>query len=132
MLAAAWQPFPAWVALAYNALRALFPSGRSDSGDATTRAALRWVRRAYIGTGALCALAHLAVLLAVALRRARVIPLWAAWSMAASSPLLISAFALPNRVGGVGLGVAAASVVLLIIGSLPAARAMAAARTAEA
>ncbi|GJE93616.1 hypothetical protein PsYK624_097760 [Phanerochaete sordida] len=67
LLAAAWQPFPLWVALAYNALRLLFPGARSAAGaDATTRAALRWVRRAYTGAGALCALAHLGVLLAVA------------------------------------------------------------------
>jgi hypothetical protein len=58
------------------------------------------------------------VLLGVALRRGRVIPGWAAWSMIASSPLTIAAFALPGSpraTGGVALS-------LLVLGSLPAAR----------
>jgi hypothetical protein len=61
------------------------------------------------------------VLLGVALRRARVLPGWAAWAMIASSPLTIAAFVLPGSpraTGGVALG-------LLVAGSLPAARAMA-------
>jgi hypothetical protein len=59
------------------------------------------------------------VLFGIALRRARVIPRWAAWSMIASSPLTVAAFALPARVA---VGVAALA--LLLIGSLPAAHAM--------
>ncbi len=62
------------------------------------------------------------VLLGVALRRGRVIPEWAAWSMIASSPLTIAVFVLPGRPLAVGY----AALTLLVIGSLPAARAMAA------
>jgi membrane protein implicated in regulation of membrane protease activity len=54
------------------------------------------------------------VLLGIALRRARIIPLWAAWSMIASSPLTMAVFVLPGK--PVWIGVA-----LLVIGSLPAA-----------
>jgi hypothetical protein len=60
------------------------------------------------------------VLLGIALRRARVIPRWAAWSMIASSPLQIAAFALPGSpraIGGIAL-------TLLVLSSLPAARNM--------
>jgi hypothetical protein len=61
------------------------------------------------------------VLLGIALRRAQVIPEWAAWSMVASSPLTIAAFVLPSRPIAVGY----LALTLLVIGSLPAARAMA-------
>jgi hypothetical protein len=57
------------------------------------------------------------VLLGVALRRAGVIPGWAAWAMIASSPLTVAAFVLPGSPRAVG-GVALA---LLVLGSLPAA-----------
>ncbi len=60
-------------------------------------------------------------MLAIALHRARVIPRWAAWSMLASSPLTVALFVLPGRplvLGDVAL-------TLLVIGSIPAARAMA-------
>jgi len=67
------------------------------------------------------------VLLGIALHRAAVIPGWAAVAMIASSPMMIVAFVLPGSLQAAGLGVAAASVVLLIIGSLPAARALLAA-----
>ncbi|MCW3844509.1 hypothetical protein ONA70_30940 [Micromonospora yasonensis] len=60
------------------------------------------------------------VLFGIALRRAGVIPRWAAWSMIASSPLTIIAFALPvnTRVTG------AIALSLLVVGSIPAARAI--------
>ncbi|HZD02722.1 MAG TPA: hypothetical protein VFA46_21785 [Actinomycetes bacterium] len=58
------------------------------------------------------------VLLGVALRQARAVPGWAAWSIIASSPLTIAAFALPGSPRAIG-GVALA---LLLAGSLPAAR----------
>lgn len=63
------------------------------------------------------------VLLGLALRRAGVLPRWAAWSMIASSPLTIAAFALPTGLGGAGLAVAGVAVSLLVVGSLPAAAA---------
>lgn len=60
------------------------------------------------------------VLLGVALRRAGVLPAWAAWSMIASSPLTMAAFALPvsTRITG------AIALSLLVLGSVPAARAI--------
>src|SRR6266542_3377640 len=61
------------------------------------------------------------VLLGIALRRARVLPGWAAWSMIASSPLTLAAFVLPGSPRAIG-GIALA---LLVVGSLPAARTMA-------
>jgi hypothetical protein len=61
------------------------------------------------------------VLFGIALRRAGVIPLWAAWAMIASSPLTIAAFAFHGS-GRVAVGVAALT--LLLLGSLPAAQAM--------
>ncbi|MGW0232052.1 hypothetical protein ACWDWO_27400 [Actinopolymorpha singaporensis] len=71
---------------------------------------------------------HLAayVLLGIALRRARVLPAWAAWAMVASSPLTMAMFILPGNpvtVGAIAIG-------LLVAGSVPAARAMARAGTA--
>ena len=59
------------------------------------------------------------VLLGAALLKGRVIPRWAAWSIIASSPLTIAAFVLPGSpraTGAIALG-------LLVLGSLPAARA---------
>jgi hypothetical protein len=59
------------------------------------------------------------VLLGAALLRGRVIPRWAAWSMIASSPLTILAFVLPGSPRATG----AVALTLLVLGSLPAARA---------
>jgi hypothetical protein len=59
------------------------------------------------------------VLLGAALLRGRVIPRWAAWSMIASSPLTILAFALPGSPRATG----AVALSLLVLGSLPAVRA---------
>jgi hypothetical protein len=64
------------------------------------------------------------VLLGIALHRSAVIPGWAATAMIASSPLMIAAFVLPGGLEPVGISIAAASVVLLIIGSVPAAHAL--------
>jgi hypothetical protein len=58
------------------------------------------------------------VLLGIALRRAGVIPRWAAWSMIASSPLTIAAFILPGGPRVIG----SVALTLLVLGSLPAAR----------
>ena len=59
------------------------------------------------------------VLLGAALLRGRVVPRWAAWSMIASSPLTILAFALPGSPRATG----AVALSLLVLGSLPAVRA---------
>ena len=56
------------------------------------------------------------VILPIALRRARVIPLWAAWALALTSPLMIAGFA-TRRIALVGLLICG----LLIVGSVPAA-----------
>lgn len=61
------------------------------------------------------------VLLGVALLRARVVPRWAAISLIASSPVTMAGFVLPGRpLSTVGV----AGLVLLLVGSLPAAPAM--------
>ncbi|XAS67698.1 hypothetical protein V3C33_20175 [Micrococcaceae bacterium Sec5.7] len=65
------------------------------------------------------------VMFGIALRRARVIPLWSAWAMIASSPFTIAAFALPGEPGPIAVAVGVAALTLLLIGSLPAAQAMA-------
>ncbi len=71
---------------------------------------------------------HLAayVLFGIGLYRAGAIPLWAAWAMIASSPLTIAAFAFH---GGGRTAVGVVALILLLIGSLPAARAMAVPRS---
>jgi hypothetical protein len=60
-------------------------------------------------------------LFGVALRRARILPRWAAWAMITRGPLTVAAFAFHGG-GRVAVGVAALT--LLLIGSLPAARTM--------
>lgn len=60
------------------------------------------------------------VLFGVALRRARVLPRWAAWAMIASSPLTIAAFVVPGQ----PLVLGDLALALLLVSSLPAARAM--------
>lgn len=61
------------------------------------------------------------VVLAVALGRGRVIRAWAAWLMAASSPLTVAAFAFH---GSARTAIGVGALALLFIGSLPAARAI--------
>lgn len=68
-------------------------------------------------------IAHLLayVLLGIALRRPRTVPRWAAWAMIASSPVTMAGFVLPGRpVSTVGI----AGLALLVVGCLPATRAM--------
>jgi hypothetical protein len=68
---------------------------------------------------------HLAayVVLGVALDIGRVIPRRAAWSLVASSPLTVLAFAIPGDVGDLAVAIGIAALSLLVVGSLPAARA---------
>lgn len=66
------------------------------------------------------------VLLGTALGRARLVPGWAAAAMVASSPLTVLLFVLPGKVLAVGW----AALALLVIGSVPAARALLAATPA--
>ncbi|GAA1869983.1 hypothetical protein GCM10009715_16250 [Paeniglutamicibacter psychrophenolicus] len=63
------------------------------------------------------------VMFGIILGRGRIIPRWAAWAMAASSPLTVAAFAFRSS-ARTTVGVVALA--LLLAGSLPAALAMAA------
>ncbi|MFF4778513.1 hypothetical protein ACFY05_37390 [Microtetraspora fusca] len=115
-----WLPFSALTALD-DLMRAM--AQLPDSGSYATLLD-RFANDAVMGGYLLVYIVgHLVayVLLAIALRRAGVIPSWAAWSMLASSPLTVAVFVLPGRplvLGDVAL-------TLLVIGSIPAARAMA-------
>lgn len=119
-----WLPFPALAALDDLALTmAHLP----DSGSYATLLD-RFTNDAVMSAYLIIYISfHLVayVLFGIALRRADVIPSWAAWAMIASSPLTIVAFALPGQMGPGGLAVGAAAVTLLLIGSLPAAQLMA-------
>ena len=66
---------------------------------------------------------HLAayVVLAIALRRARVIPAWAAWILAASTPLTLAFFATRQRNETVGLLMELLFCATFIVGSVPVA-----------
>ncbi len=113
-----WLPFSALTALdALAATMAHLPDSSSYAAllDRFTNGA---VMNTYLIVYIICHLVAY-VLFGIALRRAHVIPRWASWSMIASSPLTVAAFALPARVA---IGVAALA--LLLIGSLPAAHAM--------
>lgn len=117
---AGWLPFSALTAL--DALAAIM----AQSPRSTTDPALydRFAYGAVMNTYLLVyVVGHLLayVLIGLALRRAGVVPPWASWAIVASSPLLIAAFVLPSDLGGAGTAVAVASVVLMIIGSAPAA-----------
>lgn len=61
------------------------------------------------------------ILFGIALCRGRAIPGWAAWAMIASSPLTVAAFAFH---GSARTFVGTGALALLLVGSLPAARAM--------
>jgi hypothetical protein len=113
-----WLPFSALTALDdLTASMAQLPAGGSFApllDRFSTDAVMNGYLLVYV-------IGHLVayVLLGVALLQGRVIPRWAAWSIIASSPLTIAAFVLPaspRATGAVALG-------LLVLGSLPAARA---------
>lgn len=114
-----WLPFAALTALddVTNAMAAT--PGDASYGALRDRFATDPVMMAYL---LVYIVGHLIayVLLGVALRRGHVVPGWAAWSIVASSPLTVLAFALPGSpraAGGVAL-------TLLVLGSVPAARTM--------
>lgn len=115
-----WLPFPALAALDDLTSTMAQPPGSGSYAQLLDRFSTDAVMSAYL---MVYIVGHLVayVLLGVALHRARAIPRWAAWSIIASSPLTLAAFALPGSpraIGGVALG-------LLLAGSLSAARAMA-------
>jgi hypothetical protein len=115
-----WLPFSSLAALDDLAIILAHRSDRTlEAGtlDAFTNDA---VMTTYLLVYVICHLMAY-VLLGLALRRARVIPLWAACAMIASSPLTIAAFAF-HGAGRQGVGVAALA--RLLLGSIPAAFAM--------
>ncbi|MCU6482545.1 hypothetical protein QO003_000972 [Arthrobacter silviterrae] len=116
-----WAPFSALAALDDLAsVMSRQPGGSAYAGlldDFTNDP----VMGGYLIVYVICHLAAY-VLLGIALRRARIIPWWFAWAMIASSPLTIAAFAFHN---GARTAVGVAALALLLLGSLPAARAIA-------
>lgn len=117
-----WLPFSALTALD-DLARAMtrHPGGRENGAlldTFTNDAAMSTYLVVHV---AFHLVAH--VMLGVILGRGRIIPRWAAWMMAASSPLTIAAFAFHSS-ARTAVGVAALA--LLLAGSVPAARAMAA------
>jgi multidrug transporter EmrE-like cation transporter len=124
---AGWLPFAALTALdGLAATMAQLPDSGSYAPllDRFTNGAMM---NTYLIIYVICHLVAY-VLLGIALRRARVIPPWAAWSMIASSPLTVAAFAMPGEPGAAAVTIGAVALALLLIGSLPAARAVATGR----
>jgi len=116
-----WAPFSALTALdeLTNVMAHPSSTGLADLRD---RFSFSSVMLSYL---VVYIVAHLVayVLFGVGLRKNRAIPAWASWSMIASSPLTILAFALPGSprlTGGIAL-------TLLVAGSIPAAARMLAA-----
>jgi hypothetical protein len=114
-----WLPFSALTALDDLTSAMAGPGGGASYAELLDRFTNDAVMGSYL---IVYVVFHLVayVLLGIALDRGRVIPRWAAWSMVASSPLTIAAFALPGSPRATG----AAALTLLVLGSLPAARAM--------
>lgn len=118
-----WLPFSALTALDELPRAMVGPPTSPDYGRLYDRFAYGALMNGYL---LVYIIGHLAayVILGIALRRAAVIPTWAAWCMIASSPLLVAAFVLPDGLGRTPLAVAGLSVAILILGTLPAAGAM--------
>lgn len=126
-----WIPYAALTALDDLARVMAGQPGGAAYGTLLDRFTLDPTMNAYLLIYIVCHLVAY-VLFGIALRRARVLPPWAAWAMVASSPATILAFALPGSVGGsggtLGLVIGFVALLLLVVGSLPAARAMAVGR----
>jgi hypothetical protein len=122
-----WLPFSALAALDALALTMAHLPDSSSYAMLLDRFTNGAVMNTYLIAYIICHLVAY-VLFGIALRRARVIPRWAAWSMIASSPLTVAAFAWPGQPGTAAVAVGVAALALLLAGSLPAARAMAAGR----
>ncbi|NVM98063.1 hypothetical protein [Arthrobacter sp. SDTb3-6] len=119
-----WAPFAALAALDDLASVMARQAGQASNAallDAFTNDA---VMGSYLIIYVICHLVAY-VLFGIALWRARIIPAWAGWAMVVSSPLTVAAFAFHDT-ARTAVGVAALA--LLLIGSLPAARAIAARR----
>jgi hypothetical protein len=120
-----WAPFSALTAL--DELTNVMAHPSSDGfADLRDRFSFSGVMLSFL---VVYIVAHLVayVMFGVGLRKNRAIPAWAASSIVASSPFTILAFALPGSprlTGGIALA-------LLVAGSIPAARRMVAAPTAQ-
>lgn len=118
---AGWLPFAALTALDDLArTMARLPEGVGRYADLYSQSETGPVMALFL---MVYVIAHLVayVVLGVALLRARAVPRWAAWSLIASSPVTMAGFVLPGRpVSTVGI----AGLALLLIGCLPAAKAM--------
>jgi hypothetical protein len=115
-----WLPFSALAALD-DLARAM--AGHPDRGSYAAlldRFTNDEVMSTYLLVYVICHLVAY-VLFGIALRRARVIPRWAAWAMITSSPLTIAAFAF-HGTGRTIVG--AAALTLLLVARLPAAQAL--------
>ncbi|MFD2078224.1 hypothetical protein SAMN05421678_1308 [Actinopolymorpha cephalotaxi] len=114
-----WIPLSALTALDAAAVAMARMPGSSSYGRLYDAFAYGPLMNAYL---IVYIVGHLAayVLLGIALRRARVVPAWAAWAMVASSPLTMAMFVLPGNPVAVG----AVAIGLLVAGSVPAARAL--------
>jgi hypothetical protein len=123
-----WVPYAALTALDDLARVMAEQPGATSYGTLLDRFTVDPTMNTYLLIYVVCHLVAY-VLLGVALRRARVLPLWAACAMVASSPATILAFALPGGVGGqagtVALVTGFVALMLLAVGSLPAAWVMA-------
>ncbi|HEX6444965.1 MAG TPA: hypothetical protein VF053_07765 [Streptosporangiales bacterium] len=122
-----WAPFAALTALDDLARTMAQLPGSGSYATLLDRFTLGPTMNAYLLIYIACHLAAY-VLLGLALRR-DVVPGWAAWAMIASSPVTVLAFVLPGSVGGglggtVALATGIVALALLVVGSLPAARAM--------
>jgi hypothetical protein len=114
--------------LPFSALAALDDLARAMAGFPDRGSYAAWLDRftndavmsTYLLVYVICHLVAY-VLFGIALRRARVIPRWAAWAMITSSPLTIAALAF-HGTGRTIVG--AAALTLLLVASLPAAQAL--------
>jgi hypothetical protein len=120
-----WVPLAALTAL--DDLAALM--GRSPTGGASgvyadlyDRFSTDVVMGAYL---LVYVVAHLLAYVVLGFALRRTVPAWSAWAIVLSSPLLVVAFALPGELAAAPFLVAAASVVSLAVGSVPAAWALA-------
>lgn len=112
-----WLPFSSLTALDDLAIVMAHRSDQTLSANTLDAFTNDPVMTTYLLVYVICHLMAY-ILLGIGLRRARIIPFWAACAMVASSPLTIAAFAFHDA-GRRAVG--AAALTLLLLGSLPAA-----------
>ena len=124
-----WVPLAALTALDDLAVVMARSPGGGDHADLYDGFSTDAVMTAYL---LVYIVAHLLAYIVLGLALRRTIPAWAAWAIFASSPLLVVAFALPGNLAATPFVVAAMSVALLAVGSVPAAVALVRENSAEA